>query len=92
MAKTGGRKKGVPNKATREIKAYAQEYGREAIDKLVNILRSDKSSDQAQVAAVKELLDRGYGKSSQPLSGSEDEPPIKTVLEVVWGTSNGSGS
>ena len=34
-----GRKKGVPNKATAEIKVLARQYGPEAIGKLVKLMR-----------------------------------------------------
>lgn len=39
-------------------------------------------SEQAQIAATKELLDRGYGKAAQPLSGLDDE--TNPVIEVVY--------
>lgn len=67
----GGRTKGTPNRITADIKALAQEYGAEAVEKLVEILRNSES-DQAQIAAIKELLDRGFGKASQAveLSGA----------------------
>ena len=37
--------------------------------------------DQTRVAAVKELLDRGYGKARQPLTGEDDGSPI--VVQVI---------
>ena len=36
----------------------------------------------AQVAAAKEILDRGYGKASTVLTGDEDGGPMKLVTEV----------
>lgn len=62
--KSGGRKKGTVNKATADIKALAQQYGAEAIETLHLLMRT-ADSDQAKIAATKELLDRGYGKSTQ---------------------------
>ena len=62
-----GRKKGVPNKATREIKAIAQEHGPKMIAMLARLATSAKN-EQARIAAAKELLDRGYGKATQPLA------------------------
>ena len=59
-----GRPKGVPNKATSEIKALAQAYGPDAIAKLWSLAES-ADGDSAKVSAIKELLDRGYGKSPQ---------------------------
>lgn len=71
----GGREKGVPNKATREIKAVAQLHGPQAIAELVRIMTSSES-DSARVTAARELLDRGYGKPAQSLehSGPEGQP------------------
>lgn len=62
--KTGGRKAGVPNKATAEVKELAQQYGEKAIQALAKIVKSG-DSDQAKVAACREILDRGYGKPTQ---------------------------
>lgn len=74
-AKFGGRVAGTPNKATAEIKELAQEYGPDAIDKLWAIAKKSKS-DPAKVAAIRELLDRGYGKPAQSmtLKGDSDNP------------------
>ena len=65
--KSGGRQKGTPNKATREIKAIAQPYGPEAIATLAEIMRHSES-EPARVAAANALLDRGYGKPSQTVA------------------------
>ena len=83
--KTGGRKAGTPNKATAEIKTLAREYTHEAIEALVNVIRST-DSDSARVAAIRELLDRGHGKATQPISGDEEGPPIP--VEIVWRRAN----
>lgn len=71
-----GRKAGVPNKATQEIKALAQKHGPEAIAELARLAKSAES-EQARTAAIKELLDRGYGKAPvapEDPGGSEENP------------------
>jgi hypothetical protein len=78
--KVGGRKKGTPNKATADIKALAQEHAAEAIAKLVSILRTT-DSDATRVSAIKELLDRGYGKPSQAITG-EGGGPLRSVTRI----------
>lgn len=60
-----GRPPGARNKVTAEIKEIAQQYGQEAIESLVKIMRADDMPPQARVGAIKEILDRGYGKSLQ---------------------------
>ena len=64
--KTGGRQRGVLNKATADVRALAQQYGDEAIKTLANIMVNGVA-EQARIAAARELLDRGYGKSRQSL-------------------------
>jgi hypothetical protein len=73
--KTGGRKAGTPNRATAEIKALARQHAPAAVAELARLATSAKS-EQAKVAAIKELLDRGYGKSRQSMevSGSGGIP------------------
>lgn len=82
--KTGGRAKGVPNKATADIKALAQVHALTAITELAR-LATAAESEQARVSAIKELLDRGFGKSKQALvGGDDDDNPIKTALTVSF--------
>lgn len=74
-----GRKKGTPNKATAEIKALAQVHAPAAIKELARLALKAKS-EQARVAAIRELIDRGYGKATQ--SHEHSGPgggPIQTV-------------
>lgn len=73
--KTGGRQKGTPNKATADIRALAREYAPDALRELAR-LAGGAESEQARVSAIKELLDRGYGKSTQPIAGDADGGPI----------------
>jgi HEAT repeat protein len=82
--KTGGRAKGVPNKATADIKALAQVHAEAAITELARLAVAAES-EPARVAAIKELLDRGFGKSKQALiGGDEDDNPIKSALTVKF--------
>jgi len=82
--KTGGRKKGTPNKATADIKALARSYTEEAMLSLIGIVR-DSESDAAKVSAIKEIFDRGYGRAKQPLvGGDDDDPAMKMVAAVEW--------
>lgn len=80
-AKYGGRQKGTPNKATADIKALAQEHGGEAIERLVKMMRArDK---ELSMRAIKELLDRGFGKAKQALEvGGLNGAPHVTVTVV----------
>lgn len=83
LAKSGGRKKGTPNKVTASLKEIAREYTSEAIEALVAVIREEGGS--AKVSAAKEILDRGYGKASTVLTGDEDGGPVHlaTRIELV---------
>lgn len=86
--KTGGRVKGSLNKATVEIKTLAQEYGPAAIARLALLSgltdKPGSESEQTQLGAMKELLDRGYGKSAQAITGA-DGGALQVLIEVITG-------
>ncbi len=71
----GGSRKGSPNKSTKDVKALALKYVPSAIQRLAH-LAVKAQSEQAQVAACKELLDRAVGKASQPIGQADDLQPI----------------
>ncbi len=69
----GGRQKGTPNKVTAELRLVAAEHGPAAIKELVAIgldPETKSKSEATRIAAIRELLDRGYGKPSQALEHS----------------------
>ena len=80
----GGRQKGTPNKATAEIKDVARKHGPAAIKELARIML-EGDSDNAKIAAIKELLDRGYGKARQPITGEDEGSPVEQVIQIVTG-------
>lgn len=71
--KTGGRTKGTPNKANADLRALAQQYTAEAVETLVEIMRSGES-EAARATAADKLLDRGHGKATQILGGDKTTP------------------
>lgn len=80
----GGRQKGTPNKATADIRALALVHAEKAMTELAR-LAVEAESEAARVAAIKELFDRGFGKSKQALvGGDEGDNPIKTALTVKF--------
>lgn len=78
----GGRRKGTPNLATASIRDIARQYTDQAVMALVGVL-SDESA-AARVAAAKELLDRGFGKSTTVIGGDAENPlKVITTIELV---------
>jgi hypothetical protein len=80
--RNSGRKRGQRNKATADIKALAQCYGAEAIGVLVELMRNAEY-EPTQVAAAKELLDRGYGKAVQAVQ-AEVQAGISYELQLFF--------
>jgi hypothetical protein len=76
----GGRRKGTPNKATAEIKAAAQQYGDEALLRLVDLMRGDQPD--IALKAANAILDRAYGKPAQMLQGDPEKPLEHNVSAV----------
>ena len=94
--KTGGRVAGTPNKATAEIKELARQYGAKGIEELAKLAglikgATQAESEQARIIAIKEILDRGYGKAAQAITGEGGEGPvlIKELLASIDGTTRG---
>lgn len=87
MANAGQFKKGHkggpgrPPAIPPEIKAACREHTIEAIKTLVSVMRSDKENGSARVAAANSILDRGWGKAAQPLTGEDGAPLVIQVIQ-----------
>jgi hypothetical protein len=86
--KTGGRKKGTPNKSTAEIKNLAQSHGAAAINRLAEMGGlvpgvEPALSEQSQIAACNEVLDRAYGRPTQP-HGNDAEHPLVPAAQLPF--------
>lgn len=69
-------------KENAEVKRLAQSHGRRAIEKLAALI--DSEDEKTAVAACQALLDRGFGKPSQAITGGdEDERPLVVAIERI---------
>jgi hypothetical protein len=66
----GGRPK-LPEDV-KHVRELARQYTAQAVAALVEVLESDSAS--AKVAAANALIDRGWGKAEQPITGPEGGP------------------
>lgn len=66
-------------KVPTEIRSLARSYTELAIQSLAGIVQNGES-ESARVSAAQVLLDRGWGKPTQPISGDEDGAP----LTITW--------
>ncbi len=74
--KTGGRRRGTPNKATGEIKVALQRHGTELVQALLKLTQS--ADERVRLGAITAALDRGWGKPAQAIEikGDPDSPVI----------------
>ena len=54
-------------------------------------MKDKGASKQARVNAANALLDRGWGKPTQPLSGDDDAPAIQFIKRVIVDPGNRDG-
>lgn len=64
------------------VRDLARQYTEESVKTLVEIMRDKKAHATSRATAAQSLLDRGWGKPSQPVGGAEDLPPIRGVREL----------
>jgi len=76
-------------KTPTQIKSLARTHTESAINVLAGIMREAESAPAARVAAATALLDRGWGKPTQPVAGDDDHDAI-TVREIVTGVPRAS--
>jgi|tagenome__1003787_1003787.scaffolds.fasta_scaffold18824072_1 hypothetical protein len=59
-------------KVLTSVRPLARRHTRTAIAILARIMRSEDATPAARVSAANALLDRGWGKATQPLGGADD--------------------
>jgi hypothetical protein len=64
------------------LREMAREHTEVALDALVKVATDEGSSDAARVSAASALLDRGWGKPTQPISGDDEAPPVSLNLDT----------
>ena len=75
--KTGGRRKGTPNRATTEIKAAFRLHGDELVDALLALTKSD--DERVRLGAIQAALDRGWGRPAQMVDAN-----VQGEITVRW--------
>ena len=59
-------------KTITEIRSLARGHTRTAINVLVGVMRCKDATAAARVSAANAILDRGWGKATQPLESGDD--------------------
>jgi hypothetical protein len=70
-------------KAVAEIRSLARTHTEKAINVLSGIMNEKKAPAAARVSAAQALLDRGWGKPSQPLENGEDGPLVVVIRKFA---------
>lgn len=71
-------------KAAHRVRDLARERTEDAIDVLVSIMRDEGAPAPARVSAASAILDRGYGKPSQPVDGDGEGGAVPLGLTVQF--------
>jgi len=77
---------GNPNgrpKVPQHVREMARALTEEAIETAAQIMRNPEETGAARMSAVNAILDRAWGKPSQPLDGDGEGGPIK-VQAIEW--------
>lgn len=76
----GGRRKVVGNGMT--LREMAREHTEKALGAYLAALNDDEAGHAVKVQAATALLDRGWGKPTQPIAGDDQAPPVSVALDM----------
>jgi hypothetical protein len=76
------RKLQMPKSLT-EIRSLARSHTRTALNVLVGVMRNTKAAAPARIAAANAILDRGWGKATQPVGNDGDAFELIHRIERV---------
>jgi hypothetical protein len=68
-------------KSLTEIRSLARSHTRTAVNVLVGIMRSKDATAAARVSAANAVLDRGWGKATQPVEGGDGAVEVIDKIE-----------
>jgi hypothetical protein len=69
-------------KTITEIRSLARSHTRTALNVLVGVMRSKDATAAAKVSAANAILDRGWGKATQPV-GNHDDGALELIHRIV---------
>jgi hypothetical protein len=72
-----------PGKVTETLREIARRHMIKAVTALVEVLDDKDAPAAARVSAANSILDRGYGKPSQPIDGDGNGGAIVHRIEMV---------
>ena len=76
-----GRKPGAVAESTKAVRLLARQHSPKAFAELARLSESAES-EAVRVQAIREILDRAFGKSVQPIDGDGEGGPVE--FRVTW--------
>ncbi len=73
---------GRPNEIG-EVRELARKHTPQALTALASIMNQDSAPASARVAAAEALLNRAWGRPTQPIAGDDEAGPVEYVIR--WG-------
>jgi len=78
-------------KVRKDIQKIARTYTQSAVKTLVGIMQQPKSPPAARVQAAQIILDRGWGKAPQSITGENGSGPVRIeVTRVIVNPGDGA--
>ena len=90
LPKTGGRKKGTPNRATLTLKEKLDALGCDPLIELARMGMNDKTPAELRIRCFSEIAPYVYPKR-KPIDASSDEPHVINVKTELDPGSSGGG-
>ena len=70
-------------RALTDIRSLARSHSRTAVNILVGIMRSEDATAAARVSAANAILDRGWGKATQPSESGNGIQLIDRIERII---------
>jgi len=70
-------------KAPVNVRTLARKYTEDAIEALAAIMTDEATAVASRIAAANSLLDRGWGRVPQPVSGDDNNPLRVKLTQIV---------
>lgn len=71
-------------KAPTEIRSLARSHTETALNTLAKIMVAEDAPHAARVSAASALLDRGWGKPAQAVTGEDGQGPVKVKVTLSF--------
>lgn len=80
-------------KELKEISSLARQHTESAIKVLAGIMNQPTSPEAARISAANSLMDRGWGKATQPIAGDDEMAAVRIALieRIIKDPANSNG-